>query len=372
MIVVIADDLSGAAELAGAALNHGLAAEVQTTFTPETDTEVICLDTDTRSRNCDEAAARVTEFAREIAAGNPEWIYKKCDSVLRGNVLAEIRAIVEVTNRQDALLISANPSRGRIIRGGEYFIDGQPLHQTSFANDPEHPRRTSRVTELLGATNARVCTPDAETVRDLDRQARAIPSQTLPAGGVEFFEALLRARRKIVKSFPRPASSTKQSAPVLFVCGSAAAWTKGRGAQAESRGVQIERVPREMLAMDVAPEAIDRWSHRLATSLRSSLHVMAAIGRTKRVPNVTPSQLAERLSRAVVSALHWTNVGTLCAEGGATAAAVARAMSWGRFQVTRQIAGGVVEMQPMVPGAPAFIIKVGSYDWPEEIWPNEL
>jgi uncharacterized protein YgbK (DUF1537 family) len=34
MIVVLADDFSGAAEIAGIAHRHGLSAEVQTDFTP--------------------------------------------------------------------------------------------------------------------------------------------------------------------------------------------------------------------------------------------------------------------------------------------------------------------------------------------------
>ena len=48
MILVVADDLSGAAELAGIAFAHGLTAEVQTELQPRTDAQVICLDTDTR------------------------------------------------------------------------------------------------------------------------------------------------------------------------------------------------------------------------------------------------------------------------------------------------------------------------------------
>jgi uncharacterized protein YgbK (DUF1537 family) len=57
----------------------------------------------------------------------------------------------------------------------------------------------------------------------------------------------------------------------------------------------------------------------------------------------------------------------ICAEGGATAAAVARALGWTRFAVGRELAGGVVELQPVMDGAPQFIIKVGSYDWPENL-----
>ena len=41
MIVVIADDLSGATELAAVAHAHGLSAEVQTQFDPATNARVV-------------------------------------------------------------------------------------------------------------------------------------------------------------------------------------------------------------------------------------------------------------------------------------------------------------------------------------------
>ena len=65
MIVVIADDLSGAAELAGAALRHGLSAEVQTVFFPDTNADVVCVDTDSR-------LLPPAEAARKVAAITPK------------------------------------------------------------------------------------------------------------------------------------------------------------------------------------------------------------------------------------------------------------------------------------------------------------
>lgn len=49
MIVVVADDLAGAAEMGGMALRHGLTAEIQSEFDAEADVDLIVFDTDTRS-----------------------------------------------------------------------------------------------------------------------------------------------------------------------------------------------------------------------------------------------------------------------------------------------------------------------------------
>ena len=57
MIVVIADDLTGAAELAGIAFSHGLTAEVQIEFNSKADADIICLDTNTRILTAEDAAA---------------------------------------------------------------------------------------------------------------------------------------------------------------------------------------------------------------------------------------------------------------------------------------------------------------------------
>src|SRR5688572_7435672 len=155
-IIVIADDLSGAAELAGIAFAHGLSAEVQRRFDPNCDAQVIAIDTNSRSLSSAQASSRVQKVAEQVAAASPAWIFKKVDSVLRGNLAAEIAAILSVTGLARAVLIPANPTRGRTIGGGRYFVNGVPLDQTAFASDPEHPRQSSDVNALLGLKNDRL------------------------------------------------------------------------------------------------------------------------------------------------------------------------------------------------------------------------
>jgi uncharacterized protein YgbK (DUF1537 family) len=145
-IIVIADDLSGAAELAGIAFAGGLSAEVQRRFDPSSDAQVIAVDTDSRSLSSVDAAQRASEVAEQVAAASPAWVFKKVDSVLRGNVRAEIEAILSATGQARAVLVPANPTRGRTIVGGRYFVNGVPLDQTAFANDPEHPRQSQTST----------------------------------------------------------------------------------------------------------------------------------------------------------------------------------------------------------------------------------
>ena len=99
MIAIIADDFSGAAELAGIAAACGFKAEVQIQFDPTSDAEVIAVDTDTRLKSEGEAVRIVGDVMQQIIAAKPLWIYKKTDSVLRGHVRVEIEAILDATGQ---------------------------------------------------------------------------------------------------------------------------------------------------------------------------------------------------------------------------------------------------------------------------------
>ena len=122
MIGVIADDLTGAAELAAIGWRHGLRAEVVRSGLPSGTADLVCVDTDSRASEPTEAAKRAAAAAKLLRAAGAKWIYKKVDSVLRGNVTAEVEAVMKQLKLERALLLPANPSLGRVIRDGEYFL----------------------------------------------------------------------------------------------------------------------------------------------------------------------------------------------------------------------------------------------------------
>ena len=64
MIGVIADDLTGAAEIGAVGLRHDLRAEIVRTGEPSGRADVVCMDTDSRSCPADEAGKRAAAAAR--------------------------------------------------------------------------------------------------------------------------------------------------------------------------------------------------------------------------------------------------------------------------------------------------------------------
>lgn len=347
-IVVIADDLTGAAELAAIAHRHGLSAEVQTSFQPGSDAAVVCLDTDTRLLPEAKAAAVTRAVAREVVAARPAWIFKKCDSVLRGSVVTEARMIAEAAGLARLVVLPANPSRGRIVRDGQYFVGGRPLHETDFARDPFHPRHSSRLDDLLGGSAPDLSTPDALTPADVLAQARALPADTLPVGAADFFAALLEVR--VPRRGGAPAEDPA-TGPVLLACGSSLAWP---GRVAEARGVPSFPLPHDRSAV--------------VRSLQSQGRVLLGVGDGPATRGKAPGELTALMAESVANVVRQARVARLLIEGGATAAAVLLTLGWNRLAVTGR-REDVALFRPVGADAPQVCLKPGSYPWPNSLWP---
>ena len=197
MIVVLADDFSGAAEIAGTASCLKLAAEVQISFDPTSSADVLVVDTNTRSLPAEAAASRAAAIAKQVRNSKSTWIFKKIDSLLRGPVLAEAEAVRDVLGARRILLAVSNPTLGRVVSDGTLYVEDTPVAETDLAHDPEHPIRSSDVLTILQSVpdstlystrvddklpDAGICVADATCTEHLVRLARAVDSQTLAIG----------------------------------------------------------------------------------------------------------------------------------------------------------------------------------------------
>src|ERR1700759_4006327 len=73
MIAVIADDFTGAAELAGIGHRRGWKVEVVTVVPEHTDAGVLVVATDTRSMDRAAAVREMEEITRRVQSLRPEW-----------------------------------------------------------------------------------------------------------------------------------------------------------------------------------------------------------------------------------------------------------------------------------------------------------
>jgi uncharacterized protein YgbK (DUF1537 family) len=387
-VLVIADDLSGAAEIAGIGARHGLAVRLERDVPAGAHDGLTVLDTDTRLVAQDDADERVRRFVRLLRPVDFDLIYKKTDSVFRGPILAELDALMDAFARPAGLLIAQNPSRGRTICGGEYRIDGVPLNETRFAQDPEYPARTADALTLLGKSSHRktavgaaaaattaekpaagVTIGEAADVADVRRWADAIGAagDVLPAGGADFFQAILESRGL-------PSSRTYLTAlppgRTLLVCGTSPAFSGNVVARAEAEGIAICAMPDHSQG---SVASLEGWHAAARQALDASGRALIVIQRPlDRAPGVAQrfqAALAEVVGRLL--APPGPGADNLLLEGGATASAVCRRMNWHQFDVEGEFAPGVVQMHVLGPGGSTghrLVIKPGSYAWPDAVW----
>ncbi|MHA1937649.1 MAG: four-carbon acid sugar kinase family protein [Candidatus Thorarchaeota archaeon] len=115
------------------------------------DAVVVSIDTDTRNLAPSKAYQIVRETAINIQAAGYMNIYKSLDSTLRGNLGAEIDAVMDVYDFDIAVIAPAFPHYGRTTVNGTHYLRGVPLAQTEFANDPKNPVREDNLVELFSS-----------------------------------------------------------------------------------------------------------------------------------------------------------------------------------------------------------------------------
>ena len=404
-MIIIADDITGAAEIAGLAFTKGL--QVQLVCSSAADnssaaTFPVCCDsvaaqgitviaTDTRSMTEAEAITETHRIASPLLGRERGRLFKKTDSALRGHVVAELTALIQATGYQRAVYVPANPSKGRIIRGGIYYIrkrnhEGEgwkdiPIHQTEFSYDPEFPALTSNLHERFpDAESHHIIMPNAETEADIRRIVTQYDDgATLFAGAADLFEALLTLPRPLPKgrgvdsscadyqgikgSYSPPYREGQGEGQCLFLCGST---------QSKPLSPNIPVSPMPLAIYDRATD-LSLWNveayfthHRLALTIphspfKSETRLPVA-SRTGKESAVHLRTMMAQMARQLVTA-HCPD--HLVIEGGATAWSTLHVLGWHNFTIVNQLAPGVVQMRADC--GTVVTLKPGSYPWPSKL-----
>ncbi len=385
MIIVLADDFSGAAEVAGTAWELGRSAEVHIDQLAALQSDVAVLDLHSRSMAEDQAAEVHRRAALAAIEAGPDWIFKKIDSVLRGSVAVEIESVCHSLGIVDAVVINANPRKGRTVDQDRIWIDGVPLHQTLFANDPEYPATTSHVFKLLKPRTSTVhllsdaghlqsilagrkqssekpsslnlWVSNCRTTEEMDRYARWLPPNVLVAGGAEFFESLLTARELGKRTRER---SSLQLVPGTLLI---------RGTAVPSNPSNSQNGLEKMRRIGVQEEQGTEVEQAI-TLLSDHQSVLLEIEKKgKDLPDngSSRSERFEKLLRSAVAILQSNQVRQLWIEGGRTASSLVRALGWRQLQVLKNHADGIVELSPAGASEMVVVVKPGSYPWPIDV-----
>jgi uncharacterized protein YgbK (DUF1537 family) len=154
-LLSFADDLTGALEVGAKFAMRGVesAVTIERRLWPES--QVLVIDTETRHLASSDAARVVYELASEAFSRGITHIFKKTDSTLRGNIGAELDAVMQAFPGQPLVYAPAYPEMGRTLRSGSLYVHGQLVHESRFGSDALNPVRDSFVPRVIARQSTR-------------------------------------------------------------------------------------------------------------------------------------------------------------------------------------------------------------------------
>jgi uncharacterized protein YgbK (DUF1537 family) len=377
VIALIADDLTGASDAGVQFARRGLATRVlfdisESAATPEVDALVV--DTDTRALPAADAYMRVREVADRLRTVRPEHVYKKVDSTLRGNLGAEIDAVMDVFGFTLAVVAPAFPALGRTTRMGIHHLRGRPVHQTEIGRDPKAPVRESELVGLVQGQSRRtaaripletvergpesirrqaeelagrglsvlVCDAESDQALQAIAESLAERADVLWVGSAGLAEHLAGPLGLPVRP-PRLPRLDALDGPVLVVAGSLSETTQAQVSALAARPhiAVVEIDPLAIVGGDAACCAeVERCRHAMRTALDSGRDCALVLG-TRADRSEAAQRVAELLGTIAADGAGSHRLGGLILTGGDTARAVCREFGATGIELLGEVEAGV-------------------------------
>lgn len=285
MYLLIADDLTGGNDAGIQFAKHGITAEMALSparlagCAASRRPDMFVVNTNTRNMPdalaTEQLAGVVESLKREACPDQPEMVFKKIDSTLRGNPGAEIDALMRGFGFTLAFLAPSYPEQGRTVKHGILLVNNAPVHETVFAQDPLTPINESSVAAILREQTARKAAGIPLSVLEKGPDAVLAETLALAADGVELFlfDAVTSAHLAVIATAglamrTRPLfagsaglaeslatllpGSEKHAVPaglapvpaehIFFICGSANRATHDQTAALQTAGVPVIRL----------------------------------------------------------------------------------------------------------------------------------
>lgn len=367
---IIADDLTGAADAAaayGPTHTSSVMLDVGSTW-PEA--EILSINTESRYLAAEEAAAAVTSAAgRALEQGRR--VFKKIDSLLRGNVGAEVAAALATATQGRgtglAIVAPAFPATGRTTLRGIVHVGGRQNIEGRFGGDVGGALAAGGLTvEVLAGEAGR--TPEDLAAHLRDVQERGIDAVVLDASSDQDLQAIAAAADLL--DFPA----------LLVGSGGLAAHIASRD-EGTARNAQLRHVSRTLTVIGSYSSLARQQTEALVAAGAEHITLdhtalegpavarLVAEAMTRNDVVLTPDPMgtvdkaqalvvAEALARATAGGIGHCDA--LVMTGGETATAVLKALGAGSFTVLGEIEPGVV-MSLLPEPLPLLVTKAGAF-----------
>lgn len=273
-LLILSDDFTGALDTGIQFVKYKaktkifVGAEIDDLDFAKEDIEVLVVNLETRHLSKEKAYETVYKIvAKAVEAGIP-YIYKKTDSVLRGNIGSELSAAIHAGGIKFLPFIPALPGMNRVTRGGIHYADNIPVSDTVFGKDLYDPVLSSHVKDLFSGCDVNVAELsksnhydtefqdktigvfDAENDEDLLRIAKYLKEKNqlhIMAGCAGFASVL----PEVIALSKSSVTAPKLNDSLLVVCGSIHPVTKKQVEYAERLGYKrVSLEPQQILDLD--------------------------------------------------------------------------------------------------------------------------
>lgn len=377
---VIADDFTGATDIAGFLVSGGLRTVqvngVPTGSLPDVDAVVVSLKS--RSIDADEAVRQsLAALAALRDSGAERILFKYCstfDSTPRGNIGPVTDALMQAVGSRITVVCPALPVNGRTVYQGRLFVGDVPLDESGMRDHPVTPMRDASLVRLMEAQSAgaaavvpwptvasgpaairaaiddlaqrgvRYAVLDTLTDADLDAIGQATVDLPLTTGGSGLGGGIARALS---------GEAAVPAAPYHHVTGRTVVLS-GSCSVRTNEQVAAYREAAPALAVDVDRLVADPVGHRaevlewVLAQPADPAPLVHATAAPDVVQRLQAAHGAERVSEAVESLFGWlaselrgSGVRRFVVAGGETSGAVTTALGVEGFHVGPQIAPGV-------------------------------
>lgn len=375
-LVIIADDFTGAldtgVQFAGKGAKTLVVTDLHYDFhSMDKEVEVLVMVTESRHLPSEEAYGIVRSIVERALKADIPYIYKKTDSALRGNIGSELKGLMDGAKIRSLPFIPAFPALRRITKEGIHYIEGVPVAESIFGEDPFEPILHSSVEMIIGSQvevpvvvereggsrreveGIRVY--DAETEEDLRRIAEDLTLTGLRfSAGCAGFAATLS---DLLGLDGEDSYERKLDEPLFIACGSVNAVTIRQMRKAKEEGFpQVHLTPEQKLDKtwllgESAKKEIQGWIREAASHGKFILDVNDPEGSTateyyKTQNGLTTEELrvsiSENLAAILKQMLDSGLRATVLCTGGDTLMALMEVLKIYELTPLYEIAPGVV------------------------------
>ena len=368
---IIADDLTGAADAAAAYGPTHSSCVILDVESAWPDAEILSINTESRYLAAEEASSVVTSAVGR-ALGQHRRVFKKIDSLLRGNVGVEVAAaLAQITQGSEkglAIVAPAFPATGRTTEGGVVLVGGVHNVEGNFGGDVARALAPGALSVDV------VAGPAGRNPEELARHLREVQERGTDA---VVLDAVSDDDLKTIA-----AAAELLDFPALLVgSGGLAGHVAAREEGTAARNAQARRVNRTLTVIGSYSSLARQQTEALVAA--GAEHIMLdhdaldepavaslvaeAMTRTDVVLTPDPMGIVDKSQALVVAealagatAAGVGHCDALVLTGGETATAVLKALGAGSFTVLGEVEPGVV-MSLLPEPLPLLVTKAGAF-----------